>query len=86
MARVLDVERTVRRIIVEELELPDSVGVDTDFRKLIGVESIRILRAVIHIEKEFGVDLEDEMVFEADTIADLSRLVVSLSANAEPER
>ena len=71
-------------IVRQELRLPDEqLGVGTRLRELPGVESIKLLRIVAKIERAYGVEFEDEVVFRVQTIGELAAAIRQLQA-AEP--
>ncbi|GAA1854364.1 hypothetical protein GCM10009836_38040 [Pseudonocardia ailaonensis] len=67
---------TVRGIVAEVLAVPaDALSLDTDLRGVEGADSIKVLRMIARIEREFDVELEDEDVFGVSTIAEVSDVV-----------
>lgn len=63
----------VRGILCEEFGLPaDEVRDNTVLKEIPGIESLRVLRLVVKLERTFDVELEDEAVFDLDTVADLT--------------
>ena len=71
----------IRRIIVASAGAPES-GVseadfaDTSFDEL-GYESLALMETASAIEREFGVSVPDELLFEARTPRELAELVRS---------
>jgi acyl carrier protein len=43
----------------------------TVIRELPGIESMKVLRIIAKIERQFGVELDDEVVFNVGTYGDL---------------
>ena len=70
------VDGEVRRIVCEQLGVADAIVTEADeIRELPGVESIKILRAITRIEARFGIELEDEVVFQVQTFRELVELI-----------
>ncbi len=78
-----EVLAAIRAIIAQEFRapLPDVEAAET-LQDIPGMESLRILRAVARVEKQFGVELSDEAVFTLRTIGDLADLVLRQMAGA----
>jgi acyl carrier protein len=73
------IEEAIKKIVQTTLHLPDSeITSSTNLRDLPGVESIKILRIVASLEKKFDVRLDDEIVFNLSTIAELAEAVSKL--------
>ena len=73
------IESLVIRAIMAELELPaDGLSATTTIRHLAGADSVNILRIVVHIERELGIELQDEVVFEINTVGELAAAVFEL--------
>ncbi len=74
-----NIENTIKKTVQSVLKFPDNViGSTTDLRDLPGVESIKILRIVASLEKEFGIRLDDQVVFRVSTIEGLAHEVSKL--------
>lgn len=59
-------------IIRTELENPAlELAPATVIRELPGIESMKVLRIISKIERKFGVELDDEVVFNVGTYGDL---------------
>ena len=58
---------------------PGQLDESTDLREL-GVESLKVLRVIAKIERDYDVELPDELVFKARTVRDVADAVRSLSA------
>ena len=66
------VETAIKQIVQNTLKLTDSeISSSTNLRDLPGVESIKILRIVANVEKQFDVRLDDQVVFRMSTIQEL---------------
>jgi acyl carrier protein len=65
-------EATLLSIIRAELESPAlELSPDTVIRELPGIESMKVLRIISKVERKFGVELDDEVVFNVGTYRDL---------------
>jgi acyl carrier protein len=74
-----DIAIFVTRIISEEFGISAAeLASDTDLSSILGADSVKVLRAVARIEKQYGVELEDEQVFSAATIDDITSAMESL--------
>jgi acyl carrier protein len=70
------IEEKICSIVREELKLPrEALTAQTQLRELPGVESIKILRIVAHLERAYDVELEDEVVFRVKTVAELAEAI-----------
>lgn len=70
------IESVIQQIIASELDLdPAAISPDADIRSLPDIESIKILRAVLRLESRYGVELEDEAVFEVRSVTELAHLI-----------
>jgi len=79
MAR--DIERTIVGFVCDELKLePAELGVDVNLRELPGVESVKVLRVIARIERQFDCELDDEVVFRVETVQELVGAVEELTA------
>ncbi|MCE0764852.1 acyl carrier protein [Pseudonocardia kujensis] len=66
----------VRAIVAEVLAVPaGELATDTDLREVEGTDSIKVLRLIARIEREYDVELEDDDVFGVSTIADVAGVV-----------
>ena len=75
------IESKLKEIICAELKLdPQTTSEKTNLREIPGIESIKILRIIVLIEKHYGVELEDQVIFQAETIADIARATYNLLA------
>lgn len=71
-------------IVAEELGVPAaSVSPDADLREVEGADSVKVLRVIARVERQYDVELEDEDVFGASAIRDVAEVVErALSAEA----
>jgi acyl carrier protein len=73
------IEDAIKKIVQSTLNLPEiEIESSTNLRDLPGVESIKILRIVASLEKKFDVRLDDQVVFQVSTIAELAGAVSKL--------
>ena len=76
-----EIETKLKEIICGELKLdPQTTSEKTNLREIPGIESIKILRIVVLIEKHYGVELEDQVIFQAETIGDIALATHNLLA------
>ncbi|ODU07562.1 MAG: phosphopantetheine-binding protein [Pseudonocardia sp. SCN 72-86] len=67
---------TVTTIVAEVLAVPAAeLSADTDLRGVEGADSIKVLRLVARIEREYDVELDDADVFGVETIAEVAGVV-----------
>ena len=70
------ITETVRTIVAEVLAVPAAeLAVDTDLREVEGADSIKVLRLVARIEREYDVELEDSDVFGVSSISEIADVV-----------
>ncbi|GAA5069266.1 acyl carrier protein [Thermocatellispora tengchongensis] len=71
-----DIIRTLTEIAAAETGLPaERLGPDVELRGVEGVDSVRVLRMIAKVERRYDVELEDEDVFGATTIAQVAAVV-----------
>lgn len=66
---------TVRHLAAELHISPSEIGAADLLRELPSVDSMRMLRVVSKLEREFDVEFEDEAIFAARTVDELVTLV-----------
>jgi acyl carrier protein len=67
---------TLTGIVATELGVPAAdVRPDTDLRALEGADSVKVLRVVAKIEREYDVELEDEDVFAVSSVGEVAGVV-----------
>jgi acyl carrier protein len=67
-----DEQAVLYSIIRTELNDPSLVFESaTVIRELPGIESMKVLRIISKIERQFGVELDDDVVFNVGTFGDL---------------
>jgi acyl carrier protein len=68
--------RTVTEIVAREFGQPaDALDPQQDLTKIEGADSVKVLRSVAKIEKEYDIELEDEDVFGLKRIDDVVNLI-----------
>lgn len=76
---------SVTAIVAEVLAVPAAaLSVDTDLREVEGADSIKVLRLIARIEREYDVELDDADVFDVSTITDVAGVVRKAVAAQEP--
>lgn len=76
MTTSLEITDTVRAIVAEVLDVPAAeLSTTTDLREVEGADSIKVLRLIARIEREYDVELEDEDVFGVSSIAEITEVV-----------
>jgi len=71
----------IRTVISRELNLPRDVITDQAIlRELPGVESVKFLRIIVAVEREYSIELDDDVVFHIETIDELSKAVFERAA------
>lgn len=71
-----DILAQVRSIAAQETGIPsDQLTPDLDLRKAEGVDSVKVLRMVARIERDYDVELSDEQVFAFTSVADVADAV-----------
>lgn len=65
-------QNVLQAIILSELGV-ESIQLETAtvIRELPGIESMKVLRIITKIERQFGVEMDDEVVFNLGTYGDL---------------
>ncbi|GLZ36526.1 acyl carrier protein [Actinokineospora sp. NBRC 105648] len=71
-----DITSTVTGIAAAEIGVQAAeMAADTDLRGVEGVDSVKVLRMIAKIERQYDVELEDEDVFGVSTVADVAAVV-----------
>ncbi|WP_419996418.1 acyl carrier protein [Streptomyces boninensis] len=74
-----DIVATVTDLIATEFGRPAAeLTPDLDLTAVEGADSVKVLRAVARIEREFDVELEDDQVFGFKTVRDVAGAVSGL--------
>ena len=67
-----DIEAQVTSIAAQETGIPvDELTPELDLRKIEGVDSVKVLRMVARIERDYDIELSDEQVFAFTSVADV---------------
>jgi len=77
----------VRSIAAAETGLPvEQLTPELDLRKVEGVDSVKVLRVVARIERDYDVELSDEQVFAFTSVSDVADAVAEAlrTAGAAP--
>ncbi|KJE20336.1 acyl carrier protein [Frankia torreyi] len=71
-----EIVHTVTEIVAGALRLPaETLAADLNLRTVEGTDSVKVLLAIARIEREYGIEIEDEDVFTLTTINDVVRIV-----------
>jgi len=71
-----EIVATVTRILAGELGRPaDELSPDRDLSQVEGADSVKVLRSVAKIEREYDIELEDEDVFRLRTVDDVVNVI-----------
>ena len=81
-----EIVEQVRAIAAKETGIPvEELSPELDLRKVEGVDSVKVLRVVARIEREYDIELSDEQVFGFASVADVADAVVAaLRTDATP--
>ncbi|MEO8548777.1 MAG: acyl carrier protein [Kofleriaceae bacterium] len=74
---MVDIVETIGAMVRAELgALVVEVTPDTRIADL-GVDSLKLLRLVAKLEKRFGIELEDDVIFEVETLRGLADVIAN---------
>jgi len=74
----------VKLIIAEVAECkPKEIGLDTNFYKDLGIDSIKAVEILVAIEKKFSVSIRDEQIGEITTVRQIANLATRLLAKTK---
>ncbi|MFL6129460.1 MAG: acyl carrier protein [Mycobacteriales bacterium] len=82
-----EIVEQVRSIAAGETGIPvEELSPELDLRKMEGVDSVKVLRVVARIERDYDVELSDEQVFSFASVSDVADAVVEAlrTAGAAP--
>jgi acyl carrier protein len=80
-----EIVEQVRSIAAEETGIPvEQLSPELDLRKVEGVDSVKVLRVVARIERDYDVELSDEQVFAFESVSDVADAVVEALRTADP--
>jgi len=75
----------VREIAAEETGLPvEELTPDLDLRNVESVDSVKVLRVVARIERDYDIEVSDEQVFAFTTVSDVADAVLAALRTADP--
>jgi acyl carrier protein len=73
---VADITATLTAIVAGELGVaPADIHPGTNLRAVEGADSVKVLRTIAKVEREYDIELEDEEVFGASTVAEIADVV-----------
>jgi acyl carrier protein len=73
---VADITAAITGIVAAELGVaPASIRPGANLRTMEGADSVKVLRTVAKIEREYDVELDDEDVFGASSVSDIAEVV-----------
>jgi acyl carrier protein len=74
----------VRSVAAKETGIPiDELGPELDLRKVEGVDSVKVLRVVARIERDYDIELSDEQVFAFASVSDVADAVLEALRSAD---
>lgn len=74
-----EVFASLKQIVSEILRIPvEQIDADSKLTDLGLVESIKLLRIAGKIERQFGIELDDEVVFEKRSLGEFTAEIVRL--------
>jgi len=72
------IQATVKDILCGELNTdPQLITNKTDLREIPGIESLKFLRVILCVEKHYGIELEEKVVFSVNTLEDIAVAVAN---------
>ena len=79
-----EIVEQVTAIAAKETGIPvDQLTPELDLRKAEGVDSVKVLRVVARIERDYDVELSDEQVFAFASVSDVADAVVEALRTAD---
>jgi acyl carrier protein len=73
------IKHLIKGVISDELNLHAQTLTDsTNLRAIPSIESIKILRIIVRVEEHYDIELEDQVVFNVETINDIASAVHKL--------
>jgi acyl carrier protein len=79
-----EIVEQVRAIAAKETGIPvEELTPELDLRKAEGVDSVKVLRVVARIERDYDVELSDEQVFSFASVADVADAVAEALRTAD---
>lgn len=81
----MDVRQRVREIISNGLQVPEEeLTPEVYFRSLPNADSMRLLQIILETENTFGIEINDEVTFQLQTIGEFQDLVDEQCKQATP--
>ncbi len=78
-AALADYTAMVIAALATQVELrPDEIDPRDALGAIPGIESVKVLRAIVEIEEAYAIVVPDDFLFETATVADLAAFVASL--------
>jgi acyl carrier protein len=78
-APLADYTAMVVRALATQVELsPGEIDPQAALGAIPGIESVKVLRAIVEIEEAYAIVVPDDFLFETATVADLAAFVASL--------
>lgn len=75
----MEIRQKVLAIISERLQVPVAeLTPESHFRSLPAVDSMRILQIILETEKEFGIEIGDDVTFRIETVGQFQDVVEEL--------
>lgn len=57
----------------------------TTFINDLGADSLDVMRIIMNIEEEFGINLPKECIYDINTVDDAVKLIHSIRSNTKPQ-
>ena len=78
MANIAEIEDRVRKILAENLSVPqDDITTESRFQEDLDADSLDLVEAVLALEEEFGVTIPEEEMEGIQTVGQATDLVAS---------
>ena len=78
MANIEEIEDRVRKILAENLSVPqDNITTESRFQEDLDADSLDLVEAVLALEEEFGVSIPEEEMDDVKTVGEAVNLVAS---------
>lgn len=79
-----EVFESLKQIVSDILRVPiEQIDADSKLTDLGLVESIKLLRIAGKIERQFGIELDDEVVFEKRSLGEFANEILELRRHQE---
>jgi acyl carrier protein len=76
----------VASTIAQELKLEEmQLSPTLNLRSVAGIESIKMLRIICKVEQKYDIELEDDVVFQVNTIQDIVSAIENATAGSGTE-